>query len=56
MLKMTWLRNKSVKHIVIIIISLAMISTVILAIVFAILNIEFTINEGDDDDDDCDIF
>lgn len=34
-----------------------MVSTVILAIVFAILNIEITISDGDDDDDDdCDIF
>ena len=54
MVTLSWLRKEGIKRVVIITISLAIVSTLVLAIIFAVLNIEFAINEGDDNDDDCD--
>lgn len=52
---LTKLRNGKIRRIVILAISLAIASTVVLGIIFAVLNIKFVIDEGDDDDDDCKI-
>ena len=51
MVTLSWLRKEGIKRVVIITISLAIVSTLVLAIIFAVLNIEFAINEGDDNDD-----
>ena len=53
---LTKLRNGKIRRIVILAISLAIASTVVLGIIFAVLNIKFVIDEGDDDDDDCKIW
>ncbi|MFX1278320.1 MAG: hypothetical protein ACFFA3_02820 [Promethearchaeota archaeon] len=48
---LTKLRNDKIRRIVIVAIAIAIVSTVALAIIFAVLNIKFVIDEGDDDDD-----
>lgn len=55
MFAFSWLRKKGFRRYLILIISIAMILTVILAVIFAILNTEFTLNDDSDDDDDCKI-
>ncbi|MHA2007745.1 MAG: hypothetical protein ACXABO_08595 [Promethearchaeota archaeon] len=55
MCALSWFRESGIKRYFILIISIAMISTIILAIIFAILNTEVTLNDDGDDDDGCEI-
>ncbi|MFW9773136.1 MAG: hypothetical protein ACFFEO_13360 [Candidatus Thorarchaeota archaeon] len=56
MLGFNRLRNKTLKRYAILFFSIIIISTVILALVLAITNTEFTLNDNSDDGDDgCEI-
>ncbi|MFW9783194.1 MAG: hypothetical protein ACFFFB_13005 [Candidatus Heimdallarchaeota archaeon] len=56
MLGFNRLRNKTLKRYAILFFSIIIISTVILALVLAIANTEFTFNDNSDDGDDgCEI-